>query len=457
MIESNKNSNEGTSMYEIIKKLFPICRSITGNGTRKSLEIISENIHIKTYEIPTGTQVFDWKIPKEWNILDAYIIDPNKKKIVDFKNSNLHILNYSIPIKKKINFDELKDHIFTDPKHPDDIPYRTSYYSENWGFCMAHNEFLKLKDGIYEVFIDSTLKNGNLTYGEYFFQGKYDEEILFSCYICHPSMCNDSLSGVALTIELAKYIKNLKSKPNYSYRFLFIPETIGSITWLSKNEEKIKKIKHGLVVTCVGDSGNMTYKKTRQNNSEINKTVIDVLKNSTQNYKILDFFPSGSDERQYCSPGINLNIGCLTRSMFTQFPEYHTSSDNLNFVNSESLSDTFQIYTSIISKLEENFGKFFTKNTIHENKKYTKNDPVYINLFPKCEPHLGKRGIYHLVGGQNPLYDLIKEKAMMWILAYSDGTYSLKDISDRSKIDFDILKEVGILLLDKQLIKIKST
>ena len=455
MIENIQNNDKGNHMYGIIKKLFPICRSITGNGTRQSLEIISKEFPIETYEVPTGTQVFDWTIPKEWNILDAYVIDPTRRKIIDFKKSNLHILNYSIPVKKKINLSELKDHIFTDPKHADDIPYRTSYYSENWGFCMPHNEFLKLKDGIYEVFIDSTLKNGSLSYGEYFHKGKNDDEILFSCYICHPSMCNDSLSGVAMTLELAKYIKNLKSETNYSYRFLFIPETIGSITWLSKNQEKIKNIKHGLVVTCVGDSGCMTYKKTRQNNSEIDRTVIDVLKNSKQNFKLFDFFPSGSDERQYCSPGINLNIGCLTRSMFTQFPEYHTSSDNLDFINAESLHNTFKIYLSIISKLEENFGKFPSKNIMRENKIHSDNDPVYVNLLPKCEPHLGKRGIYHLVGGKNPIYDIIKEKAIMWVLAYSDGTYSLNDISERSKIDLDILKEVGNLLIEKELIKIK--
>ena len=447
-------NNEGHSMYDLIKKLFPICRSITGNGTRNSLKIISKILPIQIHEISTDTEVFDWKIPKEWNINDAYIKNSSGEKILDFKISNLHILNYSSPIHKKITLDELKDHIFTDSKHPDEIPYRTTYYSENWGFCMSHNQFLNLKDDIYEIFIDSTLEKGSLTYGEYFVKGKNDYEILFSCYICHPSMCNDSLSGVALTVELGEYIKNLEINPNYSYRFLFIPETIGSITWLSQNKEKINKIKHGLVVTCVGDSGKMTYKKTRQNDTEINNTVISVLKESKKNHEILDFFPSGSDERQYCSPGINLEVGCLTRSMFTRYSEYHTSSDNLNFVNVESLQDSFLIYKKIISKLENNYGKFFNKKDIKSIKQSSNVDPVYLNLFPNCEPHLGKRKIYHSIGGQNPIYDVIKERALMWILSYSDGTNSLKDISILSNIEMNILNDAAQLLLEKKLIKI---
>ena len=448
------NSHEGFSIYELIEELYPICRSITGKGLKKSLEIISTKISLDIHEISTGTQVFDWTIPKEWNINDAYLIDPENKKIIDFKNSNLHILNYSAPIDKTISFNELKSHIFTDPLHPNDIPYRTSYYNENWGFCMSHNEFLKLKDGNYKVFIDSELKNGTLNYGELFLEGKNKDEILFSCYICHPSMCNDSISGVALTVELAKFIQKFKKNTNYSYRFLFIPETIGAISWLHQKKEKIEKIKHGLVVTCVGDLGNFTYKKSRKSNSEIDKTVIDILKESKKQFSVLEFFPWGSDERQYCSPGINLNVGCLTRSMFTQFPEYHTSADNLNFVHSESLYDSFLIYTKIISRLEKNYRKISSIDNQNVMKKSTESDPVFQNLFPYCEPQLGKRGIYHSIGGKNPVNDSIeKERAIMWILAFSDGINSLRDISKKSKIDFNVLKDASDLLLEKKLIK----
>ena len=453
-------SKTGEEMYVLIKKLFPICRSITGNGTRETLKIISELIPLDIHEVPSGSSVFDWTVPKEWNINDAYIKSPTGKKIIDFKKSNLHILSYSTPIHKKILLDELKDHIFTQPDRPKDIPYRTSYYSEKWGFCMNHEQFLKLKDGEYEVLIDSELKSGSLTYGEFYCKGKSDKEILLSCYICHPSMCNDSLSGVVTAVELAKYIISLKEKSNYSYRILFIPETIGSITWLSRNQEKIKKIKHGLVITCTGNQGKLTYKKSRQTNSQIDKTVIDILKKSGKDYSTLDYFPFGSDERQYCYPGIDLAMGCLTRTVFGDFPEYHTSADNLTYVHSNYLADTFTIYTKIIEKLEKDFGLFLDDEEI-KMKKSSNKDPVFINLI-KCEPQLGKRGLYHNLGGPKlkPFHGKgsksttkIKEKAMMWILAFSDGKNSIRDIERKSNIDFNTLIETSNALCKKKIIK----
>lgn len=441
-------------MYKLIQKLFPICRSITGNGTRKTLEIISKEIPLQTFEIPSGTKVYDWIIPNEWNINDAYIKNQKGTKIIDFKNSNLHVLNYSIPIQKNITLEELKPHIFTDPDYPDVTPYRTSYYQENWGFCMPHNDFLNLKDETYEIFIDSTLKKGSLSYGEFFIKGRSSDEIIFSCYVCHPSMANDSLSGVALATQLAKYIKNLKNQTNYSYRFLFIPETIGSITWLSINKNSLKKIKHGLVLTCVGDSGNITYKKTRKNNTEIDHTVMDVLKDSLKKHKIVDFFPTGSDERQFCSPGINLEVGCFTRSIFGEFPEYHTSSDNLDFIKPEFLNNSFEILKKIIEKLEKNYGKFIIKNHSKSKKFSNDDEQVYINQSPYCEPQLGKRMIYHTTGGKISKEVQIKEKALVWLLSYSDGYHSIKDISYMSKINLEILKNAANILEEKKLLKL---
>ena len=455
------SSKIGENMYGLIKDLFPICRSITGNGTRETLKIISQLIPLTIHEVSTGTNVFDWTVPNEWNINDAFIKSPTGEKIVDFKKSNLHILHYSKPIHKKIPLKELKEHIFTQPDRPEDIPYRTSYYSEKWGFCMSHDKFLELEDGDYEVFIDSELKQGNLTYGECYFRGKSDEEVLLSCYICHPSLCNDSLSGVVTAVELAKFIDNLKQKLNYSYRILFIPETIGSITWLSRNQEQIKKIKHGLVITCTGDQGQLNYKKSRYGDSEIDETVIDVLKNSKEEYSILDFFPFGSDERQYCYPGINLSMGCLTRTVFGDFPEYHTSADNLTYVHPTSLADTFKIYTQVIEKLEENFGKFSFNQEKTMTKKSSLEDPVFMNLV-KCEPQLGKRDLYHNLGGPKlkPFHGRgsksttkIKEKSIMWVLAFSDGTNSIKDIERKSNINFEILLETANLLCEKNLLK----
>ena len=392
----------GDSMYELMVELFPICRSITGNGLRKSLQILKNHIPLDILEVPSGTKVFDWTVPREWNINDAYIKNSKGKKIVDFKKSNLHVLNYSIPIHKKISLKELKPHLHSLPEHPGVIPYRTSYYKENWGFCITHNQLLQLENDEYEVFIDSTLQDGSLTYGEYLIKGKSEDEVLFSCYPCHPSMCNDNLSGVVLLTFLAKHLKNLSLK--YSYRFLFVPETIGAITWLSRNEHNVMKIKHGLVVTCVGDPGILSYKKSRQGNAEIDQTVIEVLKNSGDDYKIMDFYPTGSDERQFCSPGFNLPVGSLERTFAPDFPEYHTSADNTEFVQGEYLADTFSKYLKVVFKLEENFGKFKPKNDkrIMKNIKENKNDKVFLNLNPKCEPQLGKRNLYHVIGSQIP-------------------------------------------------------
>jgi len=424
----------GQEMHELMRRLHPICRSITGNGVRETLKIIQEHIPIKINEVPTGTKVFDWTVPKEWNIKDAYIKNSKGEKIVDFKKSNLHVLNYSISVCKKIGLEELKKHLFTLPEHPNWVPYLTSYYKENWGFCLTHKQFEKLKDEIYEVVIDSTLKEGNLTYGELYIKGQKEEEILFSCYTCHPSLCNDNLSGVVLLTFLAKILLNKKQR--YSYRFLFIPETIGAITWLSLNEDKIKKIKHGLVATCVGDSGKLTYKKSRIGGAAIDKAVEKVLVDSEDHYEIIDFFPSGSDERQFCSPGFNLPVGSLVRTIYGKFPEYHTSADNLDFISFKHLTDSLKKYLEVVSILENN-------NT-------------YLNLNPKGEPQLGKRGLYRIIGSQKG--NDLNELALFWVLNLSDGTNSILDIAIHSGMKFGQIKNAADALISKDLLKeIKET
>jgi aminopeptidase-like protein len=422
----------GKEMHTLMKKLYPICRSITGDGARKTLEIIKKIIPIEIKEVLTGTKVFDWTVPKEWNIKDAYIKNSKGKKIVDFKKSNLHVLNYSIPVNKKMSLDELKKHLFTIPEHANWIPYRTSYYKENWGFCLTHNQFKKLKEDTYHVVIDSKLEKGGLTYGELYIKGRSKQEVLISTYICHPSLCNDNLSGVVLTTFLALLLKNMVLK--YSYRILFIPETIGSITWLAKNEDKVSNIKHGFVVTCVGDSGHMTYKKTRDGNTLLDRIAEKVLIDSGDRYRILDFFPFGSDERQFSSPGFNLPMGTLMRTLYYDFPEYHTSADNLNFVKSEYLADSLEKYTKAIFILE--------------------NNKTYINLNPKCEPQLGKRGLYEMIGGRKSGETL--KFAMLWVLNLSDGKNSLLDISVRSGMKFEDIKKAADTLFAKKLLKIKN-
>ena len=450
-----KSNNVGNEMYQLMEELFPICRSITGNGVRTTLEILKKEISLEVHEIPTGTKVFDWTIPKEWNIDDAYIIDPNGKKIKDFKKSNLHVVNYSIPINQKISLSKLKKHIHTIPQKPDWIPYVTSYYSENWGFCMTHNEFLNLKEGEYHVVIKSKLEPGSLTYGEFLIPGKSTDEILLTCYVCHPSMCNDNLSGISLLTMIAKYMKNFEN--NYSIRFLFIPETIGSIAWLKNNENNLLKIKHGLVATCIGDKGNFTYKKSRKGNTELDITVKNILEKSKNNYQIIDFFPYGSDERQFCSPGFNLPVGSLLRSMYggKGFPEYHTSADNLDFMSKDNLSESFLTYISIILELETNFdNKQQSEDQQNSGNRTAETEQRFLNLNPKCEPQLGKRGIYHQLGGQvDKLHHRDIELAVFWILNLSDGTNSIKEITKKSGISMEKIKTGLEILISTKLIK----
>ncbi len=423
----------GNWMYDLMKELYPICRSITGDGVRKTLEIIKEKIPIEIKEVPSGTKVFDWTIPKEWNIKDAYVKNSDGEKIIDIKTSNLHVLNYSTPINKKLPLKELRDHLHYLPEYPDWIPYLTSYYKENWGFCLTYNQFNTLEEDNYEVLIDSTLEEGYLTYGELFLRGKTEKEVLFSCYICHPSLCNDNLSGPVLLTALAKNLINLMHDDNleYSYRFLFIPETIGAINWLFHNEKKVKNIISGLIVTCVGDSGNSTYKKTRDGNTITDKIVEKVLIDSEDSFKIIEFFPSGSDERQFCSPGFNLPIGSLMRTIYGHFPEYHTSADNLNFIKPESLADSLKKYNKFLYIFE--------------------NNRTYVNLNPKCEPHLGSRGLYGMIGEQTDGY--IDEIPIRWVLNLSDGKNSLLDISFRSKMSFERIKKSADLLIKAELLE----
>jgi aminopeptidase-like protein len=419
----------GQSMYQLISELFPICRSITGDGVRKTLQVIQKHIPLEVHEVPSGTPVFDWTVPKEWNIKDAYIKNAKGEKIVDFQNNNLHVLNYSLPINKKISLEELKPHLYTLPDYPDWVPYRTSYYSEKWGFCLSHKQYLQLQDEEYEVVIDSSLEDGHLTYGEYYLPGETEDEILISCHVCHPSLANDNLSGIAMGVFLAKQLQQIQRR--YSYRFLFIPGTIGSITWLHFNEAQAAKIKHGLVLTCVGDPGKITYKKSRQGEAEIDRVMAYVLKNSAREYEIVDFFPYGYDERQYCSPGFNLAVGSLMRSPHGTFVEYHTSADNLDFVKPEYVTDSFSKCWSAIEILEYN--------------------KTYLNLKPKCEPRLGKRGLYKSVGGQHE--GAFNEMAILWVLNLSDGSYSLLDIAERSGMAFTDIKNAALALAKTDLLQ----
>ncbi len=357
----------GEEIFAFAARIFPICRSITGNGVRQTLREIGSHLALQVHEVPTGTAVFDWTIPREWNIRDAYIKNEAGDKVVDLAQSNLHVMSYSIPVRKRVSLAELKEHVHTLPQQPDLIPYRTSYYADDWAFCMAHRQLEGLREETHEVVIDSSLETGSLTYGEYLHKGETDEEFLLSAHVCHPSLANDNCSGVALLTHLARQLAGLRTR--YSYRFLFAPGTIGAIAWLARNEHKSRRIKHGLVVSMVGDGGGPTYKKTRRGDTALDRAMGHVLRHSGLTPKIEDFSPYGYDERQYCSPGFNLPVGLFQRSKYGTIPQYHTSADDLSFIKPQHLLESYTVIVKTIGVIE--------------------NDAVYRNMVPKCEPQLG--------------------------------------------------------------------
>jgi aminopeptidase-like protein len=416
-------------MIRLMRKLFPLCRSITGNGNRETLKIIGEHIPVHVYEVPSGTRVLNWEVPKEWNITSAYIKDSSGKKIIDFANSNLHILNYSIPLgQTMMSLEELKPHLFSIPDKPTLIPYRTSYYKENWGFCLSHDQLETLKDDTYEVCINSDLSPGSLTYGELEIKGHSEEVVLISTHICHPSLCNDNLSGMAVSVFLASEL--MRTEPFYTYKFLFIPGTIGAITWLALNEQFVNQIKYGLVTALLGIDSLFTYKRSRIGNAKIDQFVEFVLSKQEKPFNVIDFVPYGYDERQFCSPGFNLPVGNLSRLPFGEYPEYHTSADNFDLISEAGLESSFKILTEVIKVIEI--------------------DRRYINRFPKGEIQLGKFGLYDTTGGSNESKML--QLALLWILNYSDGKHSLADICILSGIHPDLVKKAVEMLLAKDLL-----
>jgi len=414
-------------------KLWPITRSLTGDGNRRSLQILSEIIDLEIKEVPSGTSCLDWTVPPEWNIREAWIKDSKGNKIIDFADSNLHVLGYAEPVRAHLTFEELKAHLYTLPDQPDVIPYITSYYQRRWGFCLSHNQFQSLDEkGEYEVYIDSTLdENGSMSVGEAVIEGKSEKEILLSTYICHPSLAHNELSGplvAAFIYNQLKQKKNLK----YTYRFVFVPETIGSIYMLSiYGEHWMKHMLAGFIITCIGDDGPFTYKKSRRGNAISDRVVEEVLKQSGEDFKILDFSPRGSDERQYCSPGFNLPVGSLMRTMYGEYKAYHTSADNKDFISFEAMEKSISKYLEIIEVMEKN--------------------EKYINTLPYGEPQLGNRGLYPTLRSKQDNEDFLE--AMMWVLNLADGKHDLIDMSQKSKITIKKLLPVIEILLDKGILK----
>jgi len=410
--------NLGEEMHGLCQELFPICRSITGNGFRQSLAILQKHVpSMNKIEVPTGTMCFDWEVPKEWNIKDAYIITPSGNKICDFKKSNLHVVGYSTPINKVIDYDELQEHLYSLPEQPDAIPYITSYYKERWGFCITQKEREQLTSGEYRVFIDSELSNGSLTYGELIIPGESEKEIFISSYLCHPSMANNELSGPVVSTFLAKWITKLK-KRKYTYRIIIIPETIGSITYLSRNYQSLQRnVVAGFNVTCIGDERAYSYLPSRQGDTISDRASLHVLKHLQPEFVSYSFLDRGSDERQYCSPGIDLPVCSIMRSKYGRYPEYHTSLDDLNLVTPTGLLGGYEVLKRAIECLE--MDELLTSTVL-------------------CEPQLGKRGLYPTISTKNSGSEV---RDMMNFLAYCDGSSSNLEIAEKINVPLWELKE----------------
>lgn len=417
-------------MMNYFDRLFPICRSITGDGVRETLKILSEIIPLHIHETASGTTCFDWTIPDEWNIREAYIETLNGERLIDFKNNNLHVMNYSVPVNAVLSHSDLMKRIHSIPTQPEAIPYRTSYYSDNWGFSIKENQRHLFKHDSYKVVIDSTKAPGHLTYGDLVLKGESEEEILLSTYVCHPSMANNELSGPLVTAFLYKKIASLPRR-RFTYRFVFAPETIGVIAYLSKYGEIMKKNIHaGYVLTCCGDKGNYTYKKSRRGNSISDRAALQMLTDLRKKVKVVDFFPSGSDERQYCSPGFNFPVGSIMRTMYGDFPQYHTSLDNRDLVSEESFQDSVETYYAVILALEANH--------------------TYVSNNPYCEPQLGKRGLYPTVGGG--LGDEAV-RAIQYLMNYSDGENDLLEIANKSGLSMTEITVAAKHLIQGGLLK----
>jgi len=417
-------------MHALATDLYPLCRSITGDGLRESLRRLQKLVPLEICEVKSGTQVLDWTVPKEWNIRDAYVADAKGRRVIDFNQLNLHVLNYSVPIREKMPLAALRPHIFTLPDHPDWVPYRTSYYSEAWGFCAAQRVVDALPDGEYDVVIDSTLAPGSLSYGQLVIPGETRDEVLLSCHSCHPALANDNLSGMAVAVALAQQLA-AQPRRRFTYRFLFIPGTIGSICWLASHEDVVPRIKHGLVLSCVGDAGGFNYKRSRRGDAPIDRAVAHVLRHMGVPHAITDFVPYGYDERQYCSPGFNLAVGCFMRTPNGKYPEYHTSADNLSLVKPDALEGSLAAVSAVLTVLE--------------------GDGCFRNLSPKGEPQLGKRGLYGATGGAAQLPGF--EFALLWVLNFSDGSHSLLEIAEKAGMPFAQIRSAADALLAKGLLE----
>jgi aminopeptidase-like protein len=432
LTDARSLERSGGEMLELIRALYPICRSLTGDGVRETLRIVDRVVPLEVTEVSTGTPIFDWSVPREWNIADAWIADARGKRIVDFRESNLHVVGYSTPVRTRMTGAELRERLHTHPERPDWIPARTAYWAETWGFCVTEAQREAIRpDEQYEVCIDSRLEEGQLTYAEAVIEGRTDDEVLLSTYICHPSLCNDNLSGIAVLAFAGRHLRGLDLR--YTYRLLLSPGTVGPLAWLSRNLGRLDRVKHGLVVACVGDPGHVTYKRSRRGEAEVDRASAHVLRQTRPDAVVEDFVPWGGDERQFCSPGFDLPVGALMRSAHGVFPEYHSSADDLQLVRAESLADSLAALLDIVGVLERNC--------------------FYASRNPYGEPQLGRRGLYGQISAGVPRSEEGFQRAVLWVLNLADGEHSLLDVAERADLPFSVVAEAADALVEAELLE----
>lgn len=416
-------------LHGLVTELFPINRSLTGAGVRKTLDIVARHIDLTIHEVASGTAVLDWHVPLEWNIRSGTISTMSGRRLVDFADSNLHVVGYSKPVQGVLSRAELAQHVHTLPDQPDLIPYRTGYFADDWGFCLPHNLWQTMTDESYRVEIDSDISPGSLTFGEFFLPGETTQEVLITCHICHPSLANDNLSGIAVMTALA--MRQAGKRRRLGYRFLFLPATIGAITWLDRNQSMLDRIQHGLVLTCLGNAGGFHFKKSRSG-AIIDRAVAHALQHSGHPYELLPFNPYGYDERQFCSPGFDLPVGCLMRGVHGTFPEYHTSADNLDFVKPEALEQSYAVIAKVLDLLDRN--------------------RTYVRVDGRGEPQLGRRGLYRAIAGQREAGGA-NQMDLLWFLNLADGKHSLLDMAIRADAPFARLEAAAGLALEADLVR----
>jgi len=416
----------GRELHGLMEELFPVPRSLTGDGVRATLARIGEDVPLRTVELPTGTQVFDWTLPREWNVREAWVEGPDGARVVDVADSSLHLLGYSVPVDTTVDLATLGEHLYTDPRDPDVVPYRTSYWAERWGFCTSRRVAEALPEGEYRVRIDATLGDGHVTYGEVALDGERDDVVLLTTTVCHPALANDNLSGMALLAGLARVLA-AQERLRHSFRLVWSPGTIGPLCWLHTNPEQVGRVRHGFAVSCVGDPGPLTYKRSRREDARVDRAAEVVLRDRP-GATVKRWTPYGGDERQFCSPGFDLPFGALSRTPADAFPEYHSSADDLDLVRPEALGDSLHAALAIVDALER--------------------DETLVNASPYGEPQLGRRGLYRsLAGGSS------EEAALLWVLSLCDGDASLVDVAARSGLPFQTIREAADALLDVGLLR----